>query len=152
MPRNDTAILVLKSFLAGCLVGGGLLAGLILAKGWAAGLINSPYCGASAALTTGLFISLRHPGPAGRPWLLAGFMGLAVGLAPPLAGWYLAGQGGPAAGFTPGPFRAGQQAFLSLLSGLAGAYLGGRKSRLPAEPGSGGKRFNSAGREHPKRR
>jgi|GEM_PF-6561750 len=146
MDGAKTAVVLLKAFLAGCLVGGGLFTGLVLVKGWAVGLVNSPYCGACAALTSGLFITLRIKGPSGWAWLLAGLMGLAVGMGPPLAGWLLA----PAAGFTPGPFKAGQQAFLSLISGLAGAYLGGRRSRFSA--GTKGRGSPPAGKSRSWRR
>ena len=113
--------------LAGCLVGGGLLAALILVKGWPVGLLNSPYCGACGSLVGGLFFAGRFKGSDGLRFIYAAGLGVPVGLLPPLASWLAA----PLLGYGTGPFSYISQIILGLACGWVGAWLGGRRSRLP---------------------
>lgn len=121
--------LMLQSGAAGLLVGGGLLIALLVVKGWAVGLLNSPYCGAAGALVAGLFFAGRYKGPDGFRFILAALLGLPVALIPPLAAWLAA----PLAGFGTGPFSFWSQMLLGVACGWVGAWLGGRRSRLPDE-------------------
>ena len=125
--EKTLAGLLLQSGAAGLLVGGGLLIALLAVKGWAVGLLNSPYCGACGALVEGLFLAGRYKGPDGIRFLCAAGLGIPVALIPPQAAWLAA----PLVGFDTGPFAFPSQIMLGLASGWVGAWLGGRKSRLP---------------------
>jgi hypothetical protein len=124
--KTTFSLLVLAGS-AGYLVGGGLLLILVLVKGWPVGLVNSPYCGACGALVGGLFFGGRFKGSDGFRFIYAAGLGLPVGLGPPLAAWVVA----PLLGYGTGPFAYASQLLLGLACGWVGAWLGGRKSRLP---------------------
>ena len=119
--------LMVQAGMAGILVGGGLLLALIAVKGWLVGLLNSAYCGACGGLVSGLFFGGRFRGPDGFRLIYAALLGVPVGLGPPLASWLIA----PLRGFATGPFSFISQVMLGLACGWVGAWLGGRKSRLP---------------------
>ncbi len=124
---KSTFALMVQAGFAGYLVGGGLLLILAAVKGWPVGLINSPYCGACGALVSGLFFGGRFKGPDGYRFIYAAMLGVPVGLGPPLAAWLAA----PVLGYGTGPFSYWAQIVLGLACGWVGAWLGGRKSKLP---------------------
>lgn len=127
IPVRTVASLSVQAGMAGLLVGSGLLFLLVLVKGWSVGLINSSYCGACGALVEGLFFAGRFKGPEGFRLIYAAGLGIPVGLGPPLASWLAV----PLLGYETGPFSYIAQITLGLACGWVGAWLGGRKSRLP---------------------
>ena len=60
-------------------------------------------------------------------FIWAAVLGIPVSLIPPLAAWLIA----PLRGFGTGPFSFTAQVLLGVACGWVGAWLGGRRSRLP---------------------